>query len=264
MEKGNSYWPSHQRSQRLWKSMEVVKKDNRSWMNKLFPSTQTPTPIPSNPTKQQKKYDHLPGLINDREHLTLIVGRKGSGKSHLLCHLLRTQWCSVYDEIIFVSPTFRAQFVGLWSQLAPDGITVYEKLDEAFIESLLKQQSVSRRNTLLILDDCGDDIRKVSPSQINKLVSNSRHYKLSIVCLHQKLTQAPTIVRANTDCFISFPACSFLEREALWKEISTVDRKTFQRIFNEATCTKHSFLVSTIGRDGILRNYRDDFCTLLV
>ena len=179
-----------------------------------------------------------------------------------MCKLLRTAWCRVYDEIIFVSPTFEAQFKGLWSQLSPDGITVYTKLDDVFIENLLAKQSTDpTRASLLILDDCGEDLRKVSPVTVNKLVSNSRHYNLSIICLHQKLTQSPTIARANCDSFISFPACSFLERECLWKEISTIDRKTFHRIFNEATQKKHSFLVSTIGKDGILRNFQSDFIT---
>jgi len=147
--------------------------------------------------------------------------------------------------------------------LSPEGITVYEKLDEQFVENLMKSQSVSEKNSLLVLDDCGEDLRKVLPSTVNMLVSNSRHYRLSIICLHQKITQSPTIMRANADSIISFPACSYLEREALWKEISTCDRKTFQRIFNEATTQKHSFLVSVIDNGGILRHYRDDFKTLL-
>jgi hypothetical protein len=193
----------------------------------------------------------------------LMCGRKGSGKSFLLCRLLKTFWSGVYDEIIIVSPTFRAQWAGLWSQLSPEGITVHEELTESFIESFMVQQSTNGKNSLLILDDCGEDLRKCSPSTVNKLVSNSRHYKLSIICLHQKLSQSPTIMRANADTLLSFPACSFLEREALWKEISTVDRKTFQRMFNDATTEKHSFMVSSIDKGGILRNYRDDFKTLL-
>ena len=195
--------------------------------------------------------------------MTLICCRKGSGKSHLACRLLKTAWCGVYDEIIFVSPTFRSQFHGLWSQLSPEGIVVHEKFDESFVENLMLQQSVSTKNSLLILDDNGEDMKKVLPSTINKLVSNSRHYRLSIICLFQKITQAPTILRANADSIISFPACSYLEREALWKEISTCDRKTFQRIFNEATEKKHSFLVSIIDKGGRLRHYRDDVVTLI-
>ena len=207
----------------------------------------------------------LPGLINDRPHVTLICGRKGSGKSFLCCKLLCSWegWRGVYDEIIFVSPTFKSQFEGLWSKIDPTGVTVHEKIDEQFIENLLTTQSTSTKNSLLILDDCGEDLRKVSPGTVNKLVSNSRHYKLSIICLHQKLTQSPTIMRANADSIVSFAACSYLERDALWREVSTVDKKEFLRIFNAATNDKHSFLVSTIDKGGRLQFYHSDFATLV-
>jgi hypothetical protein len=194
----------------------------------------------------------------------LILGRKGSGKSHLLVKLLKTAWCGVYDEIIICSPTFKSQFKNLWSQLSPEGITVYKSLDAAFIEKLMADQSSSTINSLLILDDCGEDLRKISPSVINMLVSNSRHYKLSIIALHQKITQSPSVVRANMDSCLSFSACSFLEREALWKEVSTIPRKEFQQAFNSATQKKHGFLVSTIDKGGALRLYHDDFKTLVL
>lgn len=189
--------------------------------------------------------------------MTIFIGRKGSGKSHLLCRLLKDKraWRGIYDEIIFVSPTFRSQFEKLWSQLAPDGITVHEQLTEEFLTQLLQSQSNSTQDTLLILDDCGDDIKRISPSTINKLVSNSRHYKLSMISLHQKLTQAPTILRANADCVISFSASAFLEREALWREMAITDRKTFLAMFNTATEQKHSFLVCTLV-DGRLRFFQ--------
>jgi hypothetical protein len=205
-----------------------------------------------------------PGLINSRPHITMIIGRKGSGKSRLLCDLLQNDWANIYSRIVFVSPTFQAQFDGLWSELSPVGITVHESLTDAFIENLLTDVSVAKHQTLLILDDCGDDFRRVAPSLVNKLVSNSRHLRLSIICLHQKLTQSSTIVRSNCDSIIAFASCAFLEREALWREISTVDKKTFNRMFAEATEQAHSFMVSTISKGGALELYRSDFSTKLI
>ena len=195
--------------------------------------------------------------------VTLIVGRKGSGKSHLVVKLLMNDWCGVFHDIVIVSPTFQAQFQGLWSKLSPNGITVHESITDELIEKLLRQTAGATRDTLLILDDLGQDLRNIKQSVLNKLVSNSRHYRLSIICLHQKLTQSPTIFRANADCFISFASCSYLEREALWREISTVDKKTFNRMFASATRQAHSFMVSTIDKGGALVNYHSDFCTLL-
>jgi hypothetical protein len=205
-----------------------------------------------------------PGLINDRPHVSLFVGRKGSGKSRLLCTLLQTDWANIYNRIVFVSPTFQAQFDGLWSELSPVGITVHESLTDGFIEKLLQDVSASKHQTLLILDDCGDDIRRVAPAMMNKLVSNSRHLNLSIICLHQKITQSSTIIRSNCDSIISFASCSYLERESLWREISTVNKRDFNRMFQEATSEPHSYMVSTISRGGALINYKSDFNTVLI
>jgi hypothetical protein len=60
-----------------------------------------------------------------------------------------------------------------------------------------------------------------------------------------------------------FGACSYLEREALYKEVSLsiVDRKTFMQIFNVATEDPHSFLCCVMSREGKLKFYKHDFET---
>ena len=212
--------------------------------------------------KVNNKYDY-PGIINDRPHVTLLVGKKGSGKSHLCLKLLTTCWRYRYREIIFISPTFAAQFDGLWSKLDPSGITVHKELSEELINKIMKKVENAAHNTMLILDDCGEELKKMPQRTINLLVSNSRHYKLSIVCLHQKLTQSPTIIRTNTDCVIAFAACSYQQLQALWEMVSTTDRRSFVKMFAETTKDNHSFMVSIITKGGKLKFYEKDFRTEL-
>jgi hypothetical protein len=211
--------------------------------------------------KRDEKHDH-PGIINDRPFITLIVGKKGSGKSVLCCNLLLTTYRYLFDRIIIVSPTFRAQYGVLWHKISSDGIVVHEELNETIIQSVYDEVKSNKDTaTLLLLDDCGEELRKIEPRLVNLMVSNSRHYKLSILSLHQKLTQAPTILRGNADQIMMFGACSYLEREALYKEVSIVDRKTFMRIFNHATDEPHSFLCCVMSREGQLKFYKHDFET---
>jgi hypothetical protein len=99
----------------------------------------------------------------------------------------------------------------------------------------MAQVTSNKKSKLLILDDLGLQVTKTDPKLVNRLVSNSRHYNLSIVCLHQRLTQAPTIMRANADVVIAFSACSYPEIECLWKMVSTVPRREFATMFSEAT-----------------------------
>jgi hypothetical protein len=195
------------------------------------------------------------GLIVEKPHITLFVGRKGSGKTQLLIKLLKDKdgFRGQYEEIVIVSPTFKLQPV--WKQLSPEGITVYESFSDSVLEKIYKDQQPGV-STLLILDDNGDDLRKVSPSVFNKLISNSRHLNCSIICLLQKLSQSPTILRSNTDVFIVFSACSIRERDALHSEIGTVDKKTFEKMFNECTSEQYSCFVASII-NGQIRFYKN-------
>jgi hypothetical protein len=199
------------------------------------------------------------GLIVEKPHITLFVGRKGSGKTQLLIKLLKDKdgYRGVYEQVIIVSPTFKLQPV--WKQLSPEGISIFESFSDAVLEKIYKEQQ-SNVNTLLILDDNGDDLRKVSPSIFNKLISNSRHLNCSIIALLQKLSQAPTILRSNADVFIVFSACSVRERDALHSEIGAVDKKTFEKMFNECTSEQYSCFVASIinGQIRFHKNFKEE------
>ena len=215
--------------------------------------------------KHKDKYDY-PGIINDRPFIQLLVGKKGSGKSMLCCKLLLTSYRFCFDRIIFISPTFRAQHSTLWNQISPEGVEVHEQLTETLVQKLYdelsaKQSCSCKKTTLLVLDDLGEELKKIEPRLINLLVSNSRHYRLSIISLHQKLTQCPTVIRGQVDSICMFGACSYLERECLYKEVSVVERKLFMKMFTEVTEKPHAFLVCSMSREGKLKFYESDFIT---
>jgi hypothetical protein len=198
----------------LWNVDAKVAKKQPTWTESLQQTILQNLQIPIKPQKKStivkkrnQKYDYK-GLINDRPHITIIAGKKHSGKSYLCCKLLLTSWRFQYDRIIFVSPTFRSQYDSLWHKLSPEGIQVHEFIDESVIQNLMDKLSNDKKRprpaTLLVLDDLGEEFRKFCPRVVNMLVSNSRHFNLSVVCLHQRLTQSPPIVRANADCIIAF------------------------------------------------------------
>jgi hypothetical protein len=209
------------------------------------------------------KYN-LPGIINDRSHRTLIAGRAGSGKTQLTLELLKTVWKGCYSKIYIISPTFEAQFEKVWSQLHPDGIEVFFKMDDELISKLHNnciQNTKLGLDTLILIDDCGDDLRKIKPQAFNLFVSNSRHCRTSIVHLVQKITQSPTVFRSSCDSIFAFGATSFIDREALWRELSTVSRKTFFPMFSKATAENYSFMACTISKHGTLGLFYKDFKT---
>lgn len=219
------------------------------------------TPIKGNASK----YDDIKGVIRDRSHRSLISGRAGSGKTQLFLKLIKTVWKGVYNRVVIISPTFRAQFKEVWSQLSPEGLLVYpDGLDEALIKQLHKDcegYAANNQTTLVVIDDCGEMLRKIPPAAFSLWVSNSRHCKTSIVHLVQKITQSPTAFRSNCDCIIAFGATSMLDKEALYKELSTHDRKTFYQMFSKATEDKHSFMACCIQLGGTLGFFHTDLIT---
>jgi len=142
--------------------------------------------------------------------------------------------------------------------LSPEGVTVFEEVDDALISRLIDEQAAcdGERSLLVVFDDVGEVLRHTDPQLINRFVSNSRHLSISIVLLLQKLTQAPTIFRCNTDCFICFAACAEVELRALLNEVSILDRRRFYEMFRDTTQRPYGFLVISI-QAGKISTYRD-------
>lgn len=174
----------------------------------------------------------------------MIVGKKGSGKSNLFLQFLLNPngYCQKYDRIIFISPTFRAQYEILWSKLDPKGIRVYDEVTQDLLAKLIEEQEQNELKTLVCFDDNGEELRHVAQSELNRFISNSRHLRLSCVFLCQKMSQVPTVVRANCDCFVVFAACAQVELEALYREVSIVEKRRFLQLFHEVTQQEYAFL----------------------
>lgn len=202
----------------------------------------------------------LQGLITDRPCVMIICGKKNSGKSTLLANLLRDPraFKNRFVKIIFVSPTFSAQYHTLWKCLHPDGIEVYEQVTNRLIEHIIATQEQNPEPVLLVFDDVASDLKDIDQYLFNKLVAISRHLNLSIVVLCQKFTFVPTTLRANCDVFCVFAACSYIELDALWKEISVLEKKPFIELFKNVTRERHSFLCISIeaGRIELFPNFR--------
>lgn len=210
--------------------------------------------------KKRKKTRNWLGIINEKPHFTIILGKKGSGKTQLALKLLLDPngYCGRYSKIWFFSPTFRAQFESVWCVLDKKGIVVYEKVTAALLKRVIDEQEAddTGKQVLCVFDDNGEHLRHIDPEVVNTFVSNSRHYRISSVFLSQKMTQLPTIIRENADVYISFAALSYIGVQALWKEVALVEKKRFMEVFREATAKQYSFLCisSTGGQTSLYKN----------
>ena len=196
------------------------------------------------------------GLINHLPHITILLGRKGSGKTSLLIDLLRTPggYFKKYKRIIIISPTYVSQHEKSWSKISREGVEVFSLLSDQLL-TYIEQQSQSKEGLLVISDDQDEAWRKSVDHQIvNRMISNSRHSNLSFVFLSQSVVQLPTIIRRNCDVYVLFGACSYQEINLIYAEVSTVQRKDFWDLFSKATSKPYGFLVVSIER-GKIRFY---------
>ena len=186
------------------------------------------------------------------------MGRKGSGKTTQCIQNLCHEWRGVYDKVVLISPTVENQ--QSWDKIDLSTIEQYSGIDDRLLEALLEERTANFKESKMVVvcDDLGEDLRRCDVKTLNKLISNSRHLKLSMVFLHQKVTQCHPIVRVNADCFIVFSSNSYQERECLWREVSIVEKKEFTRIMNEATNEPYGFLVCSTGNDGKMYMYNRD------
>ena len=183
----------------------------------------------------------------------VLCGRKGSGKTRLCIDILTSPngLCSVYDKVFCISPTFDRQ--PIWRErISGEGWTIYKALDNETLEKVFNQllSKPQSEKVLLLLDDNGEDLRRVDQKIVNKLVSNSRHLNCSIVLLLQKMTQCPTCVRCQTDTFVCFSATSQREIDALWAEVGKGSKQEFHQMFHSATEGRYAHMVCSISQQG--------------
>lgn len=173
--------------------------------------------------------------------------------------LLKTVYKGIYDEIIIISPTFDAQYDTVWSKISSEGIKIVKDVSDDTINSVLQLTNDRETNHLVICDDIGEELRHIDQKILNMTISNSRHTRTSFVFLHQKISQSPTIVRANTDVFIVFGSNSYLEREVLWRECSVVEKRAFFEVFNQHTKNSFTFIVFSSTCGGQFKLFAMDF-----
>ena len=180
--------------------------------------------------------------------VTIIVGRKGMGKSCMIVDALRNpkalKW--IYDKIIIFSGTFRTQYHNLWSKLSSKGIVVFEELDELILMNVYEQQLGSPEHVLILSDDMDQQWAKMDQQVVNKIITNSRHCNLSLCFLVQKMSMVPTIIRSNADCVVAYATSCHREFEAIYNEFSHCSKKEFHKFFCEATSEPYSFLVCCV------------------
>ena len=152
-------------------------------------------------------------------NLSLFLGRRNTGKSTLMIHLLRTlckaqkfAWVRVY------SPT---AFTGVWGNIVGED-NVEAVFDNDELESILESQAGIRsrggkNEGLILLDDCLGAV-SFQDSLWTRIACAGRHYGLTVWISAQHLFRIPATVRGNSDYVYVLGIQPERVVKALWEE----------------------------------------------
>jgi Cdc6-like AAA superfamily ATPase len=237
----------------------IIEKDNKMMK---FSTRENPLSSEIAPMDSQvvKSDDPLPlGNV-----IYILCGKRGSGKSTLALNLLKRKtspYYRQYDNIFLISPTAGRdeKFSKLIEELSIDG-KFYDTLDDEIINEIVErlqkfndqykeEHPKKEPRNLLILDDCIHLLPASNQkSNVNQIMSNGRHLKLSTWIMTQQLTKLNRLIRTNCDLLSYFPNDSKKEFETIESEWA-IEPKLLKAVYDYATSSPNSFLhISFFGR----------------
>ncbi len=190
------------------------------------------------------------------EHFSMaIYSRRRSGKTHIMkdfLHKIKDR----FDIVYLFSLTANLQAV---YDFVPKG-NIIDGYDQVILDKIVSArklrvlQEISKGNIklkgvpnmLFLFDDVITDGIRHSQKFI-ELYSCGRHERVSTVCISQRITAIPPIVRDNTDCIISFFLHSESERKMLSELYLSVEhRRVGEQLFKEITSVEYTACIMAL------------------
>ena len=194
--------------------------------------------------------DKIKPPFENKSFFYIIVGKPGSGKTSVLINMLTNKkiYKKVFTKILLCMPQNSRLSLkdNIFEDLPEDQIfdaldpTILTKIklnkdefEEDKLERLEDGKKPITRHQLLILDDVTAHLKnKENINMLIELVTNRRHYNLSIVLLVQFLRSIPRPVRFFTTSCIFFKAANNLDIEILREEYINLSKNVFEELMN--------------------------------
>jgi hypothetical protein len=204
-------------------------------------------------------HPNMPPMLPNRNGFAMALsGAAGSGKTTLLYNLTCRRprkgvpqgFRGLFDLVLVVSPT-----IGHGSMKSDEFCNLpddqrYDVLDLDTLKQLeerIRANHDEKKNTLLILDDVGMQLKGKNDKLLSQFVLNRRHVGLSIIVLVQKWNTIPTSIRANLSHVVLFRPKTLKERTSIVDELFDIPRgkvdELFRFVYEDSELDKYSFLL---------------------
>lgn len=169
------------------------------------------------------------------------------------------------DEIIIMSPTFN--YDPKWQVLNELELPVYtcSTFDYRVIKKI-HHHLIHLRNlnmhSLLVIDDMTRGVRTGDRAEqlLDRIIANNRWLNCTLIESVQKVVHAPTEMRLNWDCLITFYPDNIEELSLVYKTCGFGRKEDFDQLLRFCTKEPYSFLY--IRRDGPVTHYFHKFVPL--
>lgn len=162
--------------------------------------------------------------ILEASFVSLIVGKPGTGKTHLIEQLLTDPqfYCKRFNHVLFCVPSGFGQFALTEQNHCPQLTTAWlmERLRD--IQERHAESQVPF-NVLIVMDDVVSQLKKLENDRLMQELFNNRrhvfpHGTISIILTTQKFSIVPTVFRATVTNLFLFEVTP-KERDIVMKEM---------------------------------------------
>lgn len=197
----------------------------------------------------------------DPSFCAYIVGKRNSGKSHLLIQMLLSKKLlkGKFDDVIIINPTkkfdHKYNVVKFTEEYSEFSIELLEELLKKFEDNKRKDPDYK---VLLILDDCisQDNFKNNQANNpLNTMAVNGRHLGISLMILSQKWNAISTYIRAQLDYIIFFEIRNHQELDTIYKEYGEGTLNDFKDMTKEVFTKPHDFLVIDTIHNHLYKNF---------
>lgn len=192
----------------------------------------------------------------------IVYGMKNSGKSTLIHHLMNNYLFKLFDAIFLITGNEhnKEEYI---NHCGIEPKKIFSTLDDPktsiFLDNIIKFQNITNKSKriMLIMDDIIDSSNKQhNNSKLDSIISNCRHYNISILIASQAVKKISPMIRKNCDVGFMFYTKSQNELEALEEDyFDPRIKKDAFNILHENTKNYNCVVVHPYQHDNYLYTY---------
>lgn len=167
-----------------------------------------------------------------------IIGKPGSGKSVLIKQLLYAKKHIIPTGLVISGSEDSNKF---YSDIFPD-LFIFEKYRKEVVENVIKRQKLAKEHlpnawSVLVMDDCMDDVKIFNDPLMVGLFKNSRHWNMLSIFANQYVFDFKPVIRSNIDGVFIFREPNQANRDKIYKNFASIIPcyKTFCQLMDQLT-----------------------------